>query len=62
MLMENAFPAELKQAYRGMERNGNPWNISARDRMKWAADAGSADDGREPGLRSALVGGLCAFL
>lgn len=37
MLMENAFPTELKQAYRGMERNGNPWNISARDRMKWAA-------------------------
>jgi len=38
MLMENEFPAELKQAYRGMERNGNPWNISARDRMKWVGD------------------------
>lgn len=37
MLMENSFPDELKQAYRGMERNGNPWNISARDRMKWAS-------------------------
>jgi Fe-S oxidoreductase len=36
MLMENSFPDELKTAYRGMERNGNPWNISARDRMKWA--------------------------
>ena len=36
MLMENSFPGELKQAYRGMERNGNPWNISARDRMQWA--------------------------
>lgn len=36
VLMENSFPNELKQAYRGMERNGNPWNISARDRMNWA--------------------------
>ncbi|MFZ1771552.1 MAG: (Fe-S)-binding protein [Caldilinea sp.] len=36
VLMENAFPSELKTAYRGMERNGNPWNISARDRMNWA--------------------------
>ncbi len=38
MLMENSFPDELKTAYRGMERNGNPWNISARDRMKWVGD------------------------
>ena len=38
MLMENEFPAELKQAYRGMERNGNPWNLSPRDRMKWMGD------------------------
>lgn len=36
MLTENEFPAELKQAYRGMERNSNPWNLSSRDRMKWA--------------------------
>ncbi len=36
MLMENEFPAELKTAYRGMERNGNPWNLSAGDRMAWA--------------------------
>ncbi len=38
VLMENDFPSELKQAYRGMERNGNPWNLSPRDRMKWAGD------------------------
>jgi len=36
MLMENEFPTELKQAYRGMERNGNPWNLSPHDRMKWS--------------------------
>ena len=37
VLTENAFPGELKQAFRGMERNGNPWNLSAGDRMAWAA-------------------------
>lgn len=36
VLMQNAFPAQLQQAYRGMERNGNPWNLSAADRMAWA--------------------------
>jgi Fe-S oxidoreductase len=35
VLMEDAYPAELKTAYRGMERNGNPWNQSRRDRMAW---------------------------
>jgi Fe-S oxidoreductase len=37
VLTENQFPRELQSAYRGMERNGNPWNQSARDRLKWAA-------------------------
>ena len=36
VLMEDTYPKELKLAYRGMERNGNPWNLSNRDRMKWA--------------------------
>ncbi|MBX3014706.1 MAG: (Fe-S)-binding protein [Caldilineaceae bacterium] len=36
VLMEDEFPSELKTAFRGMERNGNPWNQSARERMKWA--------------------------
>ncbi|MEM7130092.1 MAG: (Fe-S)-binding protein [Chloroflexota bacterium] len=36
VLMEDSFPTELGQAYRGMERNGNPWNQSANDRMAWA--------------------------
>ena len=35
-LMEDAYPKELRTAYRGMERNGNPWNQSAGDRMAWA--------------------------
>ena len=36
VLTENSFPRELQQAYRGMERNGNPWNLSGADRMQWA--------------------------
>ena len=36
VLMENSFPHELQTAFRGMERNGNPWNLSAGDRMAWA--------------------------
>jgi Fe-S oxidoreductase len=50
MLTENQFPKELKTAYRGMERNGNPWNLSARDRLKWAGglDIPTIDDNAEP--------------
>lgn len=46
MLTENEFPVELKAAYRGMERNSNPWNMSNRDRMKWTAglDIPTVDD------------------
>jgi Fe-S oxidoreductase len=36
VLNENAFPQQLQAAFRGMERNVNPWNISPADRMKWA--------------------------
>ena len=36
VLMENAFPAQLQTAYRGMERQGNPWNIGSASRMEWA--------------------------
>ena len=35
-LTENSFPATLQQAYRGIERQGNPWNQSARERLTWA--------------------------
>ena len=36
VLMEDRFPDEFQGAYRGMERNGNPWNLPASDRMEWA--------------------------
>ena len=34
VLMESQFPNELQAAFRGMERNGNPWQMSD-DRMAW---------------------------
>ncbi|MBI1793138.1 MAG: 4Fe-4S dicluster domain-containing protein [Chloroflexi bacterium] len=36
VLTENKFPKQLENAFRGMERNANPWNVSQADRMKWA--------------------------
>jgi Fe-S oxidoreductase len=36
VLTENAFPQQLQTAFRGMERNVNPWNISSSERLKWA--------------------------
>jgi len=37
-MMESAFPKQLETAFKGMERNMNPWNVSQADRMKWADD------------------------
>ncbi len=52
VLVEDNFPSELKSAFRGMERNGNPWNQSARDRLKWAAglNVPTVDENPEPEL------------
>lgn len=36
VLMAGEFPAELQQAFRGMERTGNPWGLSQDDRLAWA--------------------------
>ncbi|GAB4521082.1 MAG: (Fe-S)-binding protein [Anaerolineae bacterium] len=35
VLMESAFPAELETAFKGMERQGNPWQIGE-SRFRWA--------------------------
>jgi len=35
-MMESAFPKQLETAFKGMERNQNPWNVPQGDRMKWA--------------------------
>ena len=35
VMTEGDFPAELQTAFRGLERNGNPWGLSADKRMDW---------------------------
>jgi Fe-S oxidoreductase/nitrate reductase gamma subunit len=37
-LMESNFPAELGNAYRAMENQGNPWGMNQGDRADWAKD------------------------
>ncbi|QBR93165.1 (Fe-S)-binding protein [Nocardioides euryhalodurans] len=36
VLVENNFPAELNQLFKGLESKGNPWNLSPNMRMDWA--------------------------
>jgi Fe-S oxidoreductase len=36
VLVENNFPGELSQLFRGLEGKGNPWNMSAQARLDWA--------------------------
>jgi Fe-S oxidoreductase len=35
-LEESDFPAEAQIGFKGMERQGNPWNLPQADRAKWA--------------------------
>ncbi|MBP7694196.1 MAG: (Fe-S)-binding protein [Anaerolineales bacterium] len=36
VLMENKFPELFQTAFRGMERQGNPWNVGPGSRLEWA--------------------------
>jgi Fe-S oxidoreductase len=36
VLMQADFPAELQGAFKGMERQGNPWQAPREERFKWA--------------------------
>jgi Fe-S oxidoreductase len=36
VMMEAVFPLQLRQAFKGMERQGNPWNTAPESRMDWA--------------------------
>lgn len=36
VMTEGEFPSELQAAFRGLERNGNPWGLAAEKRMDWA--------------------------
>lgn len=38
VLMESNFPAVVQTAFRGMERNSNPWNLGRSTRADWAKD------------------------
>ncbi|MER3555576.1 MAG: [Fe-S]-binding protein [Meiothermus sp.] len=36
VMMQGEFPTQLNNAFRGIERNGNPWNLGQDKRMGWA--------------------------
>ena len=36
VMMEAIFPLQLRQAFKGMERQGNPWNSPPEARLDWA--------------------------
>ena len=36
VMLEGAFPKQLQSAFRGMERNNNPWGINHAQRLAWA--------------------------
>lgn len=38
VMMESDFPQEAQTAFRGMENNGNPWNIGWKSRADWAEE------------------------
>ena len=38
VLMESEFPAVVQTAFRGMERNSNPWNLGRSTRADWVKD------------------------
>ena len=38
VMMESMFPQEAQTAFRGMENNGNPWNIGWKSRADWAEE------------------------
>ncbi|MCD9199921.1 heterodisulfide reductase-related iron-sulfur binding cluster [Aeromicrobium wangtongii] len=38
VLVESNFPAELNNIFKGLERKGNPWGMSPKNRMDWAKD------------------------
>ena len=52
VLMENKFPKQLQAAFRGMERNTNPWGVPSTERMKWTEgmQVPTIDDNPEPEL------------
>ncbi len=52
VLMENNFPEQWQNAFRGMERTTNPWGVPAAERMVWAEglDVPTIEKNPEPDL------------
>jgi Fe-S oxidoreductase len=60
-LMESDFPSELGNAFRGMENNANPWNMSQTERADWVGDLDvSVIDPGDPFDHEYLYWGGCA--
>jgi Fe-S oxidoreductase/nitrate reductase gamma subunit len=38
VMMESSFPSEAQVAFRGMENNGNPWNVGWKSRVDWSKE------------------------
>lgn len=38
VLMQSAFPSELKRMFKGLNTNANPWGLGANARLEWAKD------------------------
>jgi len=53
VLMESEFPAELQNAFTGMERQGNPWGLGE-DRLAWAAGERRKTAWRRGGLMAGV--------
>jgi Fe-S oxidoreductase len=52
VLMDNQFPEQWQNAFRGMERASNPWGVPAAERLKWAEglDVKTIDQNPEPDI------------
>ena len=48
VLVEGQFPDELQPVFRGMERNGNPWNTTSALRTEWQGDLAIPTADEEP--------------
>ena len=62
VLTESRFPAELQPAFRNMETNGNPFQMSWQTRADWAAGPRRPRDERRPRGRVSLLGRLLRLL
>lgn len=51
-MMESQFPKQLETAFKGIERNANPWNVPQSDRLKWAEglDVPTIEQNPEPDI------------